>query len=172
MPACGQEEIEAVDPQTDQQPVINPEEAVEAESFDGPPPSESPAPQAAVSAQEEPKPGDDSSGQPDPPLQTKAKLKSSPPSTQPQRRSTRRHPQLDQSPSPQMYSRKLRSSANSGEQSSWSLLPSKKTKSAAQVDQEVDRVEEPPSKKARPRRLIESQNTEIKPDSASEAGLL
>lgn len=176
MPVCPQEEIEAVDPQTDQQPVNNPEETAEADSFDSPqhepPLSEIAEPQTAVSTQKEPRPEDSSSVQPDPPLQTKEKLKSFPSSAPPQRRSTRRHPQLDESPSPQQYSRKLRSSANSEERPSPSLPRSKKTKSAAQVDlQEVDRVKEPPSKKARGKRLSESQNTEIRPDSASETGL-
>lgn len=176
MPVCPQEEIEAVDPQADQQPVNNPEERAEADSFDGPqrepPPPEIAEPETAVSTPKEPRTEDSSSVQPDPPLQTKEKLKPSPASTPPQRRSTRRHPQLSESPSPQQYSRKLRSSATSAARRSPSPLQSKKTKSAAQVDlQEVDQVEEPPPKKARGKRNSESQNTEVRLDSASETGL-
>lgn len=177
MPVCPQEEREAFDPQTAQQPVKNPEEMVEADSFNNPqhqpPPSEIAEPQTAVSTQKEPRPEDTSSVQPDQPLQTKEKLKTLPASAPPQRRSTRRHPQLCESSSPQQYNRKLRSSANSEQWPSPSLLRSKKTKAAAQVDlKEEDRVEEPPSKKARGKRPSGSQNAEIRPSSASETGLV
>lgn len=170
MPVCPQEEKEAADPQTEQQPVNNPEETAEADSLDSPqheaPPCEIAEPQPAVSTQKEPMADGSSS------VQTENKLKSVPQSAPPQRRSTRRHSQLYESPSPQQYSRKPKSSANSEEQPSPSLLRSKKTKPADQADlQEEDRVEEPPSKKARGKRLSESQNTEIRPDSASETGL-
>lgn len=173
MPVCPQEEVEAVDPQADQQPVNNPEETAEAASFHSPqcepPPPEIAEPETAVSTPKEPRTEDSSSVQPDPSLQ---KLKPSPASTPPQRRSTRRHPQLSESPSPQQHSRNLRSSANSAARRSPSPLQSKKTKSAAQVDlQEVDRVEEPPPKKARGKRNSESQNAEVRLDSASETGL-
>lgn len=175
-PVCPQEEVEAVDPQADQQPGNNPEETAEADSFDGPrrepPAPEIADPQTAVSTPEEPRTEDSSSVQPDPPLQTKEQLEPSPASTPPQRRSTRRHPQLSESPSPQQHSRKLRSSANAAARRSPSPPQSNKTKSAAQVDlPEVDRVEEPPPKKARGKRDSESQDAEVRLDSASETGL-
>lgn len=176
-PVCPQEEVEAVDPQTDQQLVNSPEEKDEAHSFNSPqhepPPSEIAEPETAVSTQKEARSEESFSAQPGTPLQTEEKLKSFPASAPPQQRSTRRHAQLEESPSPQQSSRKLRSSANSEEQPSPSLLRSKKRKSATQVNlQEVYRVEEPPSKKARRKRLSDSENTDIGPDSASETGLL
>lgn len=176
MPVCPREEREAADRQTAQQPAKNPEEPFEADSFDSPQhppaPSEISDPPTVVSTQKEPRPEDSSSVQPDPPLQAKEKLRTFPASAPPQRRTTRRHPQLCESPSPQQYSRKLRSSANS-EEPSPSLLQSKKTKAAAQGDLRAeDRVEEPPSKKARGKRLSESENAAIRPSSASETGLV
>lgn len=169
-----QEQMEVVDPQVEQ-PVDNPEETVEAESSDcqqhGQAPSETAEPEAAVSPQKEPMPGESSPVQPDPSTQTKVNLKSSPGLEPPQRRSTRRHPPHDKSPSPQQYGRKLRSSINAKEQLS-PQLRSKKTKLPAGVDwQKEDRVEQPPSKKARGKRTSDSPNKAIRPASAPETGL-
>lgn len=169
-----QEEMEGVDPQVEQ-PVDNPEETVEAESSDcqqhGQAPSETAEPETAVSPQKEPMPEESSPVQPDPSPQTKVNLKSSPELEPPQRRSTRRHPQHDESPPPQQYGRKLRSSINAKEQLS-PLLRSKKTKLPAGVDrQKEDGVEQPPSKKARGKRTPESPNKAVRPASEPETGL-
>ncbi|CAG07049.1 unnamed protein product [Tetraodon nigroviridis] len=168
MLVCPQEEKEAVEPPMDEQPVGHPEETVEADSSDGPqqepPPPEVADPQTAVSPQEEPRPEDSSLVQPDLPLLVKKKPRSSPPSTlPPPRRSARRQGQLHKSPSPEQYSRKLRSS-KCEERPPASLLQSKRKKPAAQVDlKEVGGVEELPSKKARG----EGDNAKVRPDSAS-----
>lgn len=85
---------------------------------------------------------------------------------QQQRRSACRRLQLDKSPLPQQYSRNLRSSSVNGKERS------KKTKSAAQIHLQMeDRVEQPPSKKARGKRISESPNKAIRQASDSETGL-
>ncbi|XP_011612302.2 telomeric repeat-binding factor 2-interacting protein 1 [Takifugu rubripes] len=165
MPICTEEKIAAVDSKAEQ-PVSNPEDTLEAETSDcqqhEPAPSETAEPERAVSPQKEPVPEESSPAQPDSFTQKKKKLTSSPGSVTPQRRSPRRPLQLDKSPSPKQYSRNLRSSINGEERS-------KRTKSAAQIDLQKDRgVEQPPSKKARGKRISESPNKAFRAASAPE----
>lgn len=167
MPICTEEKIAAVDSQAEH-PVSNPEDTLEGETPDcqqhEQAPSETAEPERAVSPQKEPVPEESSPAQPDSSTPTKKKLTSSPGSVAPQRRSARRLLQLDKSPSPKQYSRNLRSSINGEERS-------KRTKSDAQIDQQKeDRVEQPPSKKARGKGLSESPNKAVGATSAPETG--
>lgn len=172
MPICIEEKIAAVDSQAEH-PVSNPEDTLEAETSDcqqhEPAPSETAEPERAVSPQKEPVPEESSPAQPDsstkkPDSSTRKKLRSSPGSVTPLRRSARRPLQHDKTPSPKQYSGNLRSSINGEERS-------KRTKSAARIDlQKEDRVEQPPSKKARGKRISESPNKAIGAASASETG--
>lgn len=167
MPICTEEKIAAVDSQAEQ-PVSKPEDTLEAETSDcqqhEPAPSETAEPERAISPQKEAVPEESSPAQPDSSTQKKKKVTSSPEWVTPQRWSARRLLQLDESPSPNQISRNLRSSINSQERS-------KRTKSAAQIDlQKEDRVEQPPSKKARGKRISESPNKATGAASASETG--
>ncbi|XP_076617149.1 telomeric repeat-binding factor 2-interacting protein 1 isoform X2 [Chaetodon auriga] len=193
---CPQGEEQHVSPQTSKQPADGAQvETVEADTSDSPQPEgacsdpptdahpipaestepETDAPQTIISPQKESLPEDsppappnslpDSSSQKKP----KEKQKSSPRLEQPQRRSTRRQLQLEDSASPEPYGKKLRSSLSSAEQPSTSPQPLKKTKSAHISALQKDTTDdEEPSKRAEGKSAAESKQETSGQDAVSE----
>ncbi|XP_073324596.1 telomeric repeat-binding factor 2-interacting protein 1 [Pagrus major] len=162
---CPQEEVEHVNPQTDEQSAENSQvEIVEAETCNSPQP-EGPCSDPPTDAQPIPAESTETAGPQtsDPedslPAQPKSlpntsaqkkleeKQKASPRLEQQQRRLTRRQLQLEE---PEPYGKKLRSSSSSVEQPTSSPQPLRKTKSPSQHTLQKDStVDQPPSKKAK-----------------------
>ncbi|XP_070815075.1 telomeric repeat-binding factor 2-interacting protein 1 isoform X1 [Chaetodon trifascialis] len=192
-----QGEEQHVSPQTSKQPADGTQvETVEAETSDSPQPEgacldpptdaqpipaestepETDAPQTVISPQKESLPEDSPPAQPNSlpdsssKKKPKEKQKSSPRLEQPQRRSTRRQLQLEDSALPELYGKKLRSSLSSAEQLSASPQPSNKTKSAHKSALQKDSTgDEAPSKRAKGKSAAESKQETSGQDSVSEA---
>lgn len=197
---CSQGEEQQVDPEKDKQPVETTKgETDEPETCKSPQdeghcldlPTDSdplPAgraephsddPQTEVSPQKESMPENVLPTQlPDSSSQSKQMQKPSPRPEQSQRRSTRRQLQLDESPSPEHYNKRLRSSASFTEQPSSSPHPLKKTKQAINSALQKDTtVNQTPSKKARGRSLAamaesQQENGQAPVSETAPAGLL
>uniref|UniRef100_A0A671W5B8 Telomeric repeat-binding factor 2-interacting protein 1 n=1 Tax=Sparus aurata TaxID=8175 RepID=A0A671W5B8_SPAAU len=159
---CPQEQVQHVNPQTEEQPLENSQvEIVEAETCNSPQPegprsdpptdaqpipaesTETAEPQTSVledSPPAQPKSLPDTSAQ----KKLEEKQKASPRLEQQQRRLTRRQLQLEE---PEHYGKKLRSSLSSVEQLTSSPQPLRKTKSQSLGKDST--VDQPPSKKAK-----------------------
>ncbi|XP_062272022.1 telomeric repeat-binding factor 2-interacting protein 1 isoform X1 [Scomber scombrus] len=162
--------------QIDAEPIpaerTQPENSTEAQTSSSPQPEEPPMdPQREAIPAESTEPETDTSqstpqqenvpedSQPEPLPSTsslkksKQKEKTSPTLVQPQRRSTRRQLELEDTLSSQPYSKKLRSASASIEQPSSSPQPSKKTRPAVKSSSQKDTtVDEPSPKRARGKR--------------------
>ncbi|XP_041813975.1 telomeric repeat-binding factor 2-interacting protein 1 isoform X2 [Chelmon rostratus] len=189
---CSRREVQHVSPQTSKQPADDTQvETVEAETSDSPQPErvcldpltdaspipaestepETDEPQTIISPRKESMPEAQPESLRDFSSQKKPreKLKSSPRLVQPQRRSTRRQLQLEDSTSPEPYGKTRRSSSSSAEHLSTSPHPSKKTKPALKAALQNDTtVDEPPSKKAKGKSAAESEQEESRQAAVSE----
>lgn len=153
-----------LDPQTDAHPA--PAEGTEPETAE---------PQTTTSPQKDSVPEDSLDSLPDSftPKKPKEKQRASPRPEQPQRRSTRRQLELEASPSPEPYGKRLRSSATSAEKVTSSPQSAKKTnKTAAKpAFQKHTTADQPPAKRARGKNeaaAAESQQQESEEATVSE----
>ncbi|XP_067443038.1 telomeric repeat-binding factor 2-interacting protein 1 isoform X2 [Thunnus thynnus] len=137
--SCPQPEEPHVDPQIESIPAESTEPKTDASQTTISPQKEN-VPEDSQPAQPEPLPSTSSTKKP------KEKEKASPQLVRPQRRSTRRQLELEETP----YSKKLRSASTSSEQPLSSPQPSKKTKSAVKPASQKDiTADEPPPKRTR-----------------------